>query len=66
MDKMCQQRQETGIKQVVPSRMLKRILSLLLKTAPLTGRAPHWLMNAPREKVSAPPLARNKFHLLCL
>ena len=30
------------------------MLSLLLKTAPLAGRVPHWLMNAPRENVSAP------------
>ena len=30
------------------------MLTLSLKTVPLAGRAPHRLMNAPHEKVSAP------------
>ena len=30
------------------------MLSLLLKTAPLSGQMPNQLMNAPRNQVSAP------------
>ena len=40
-------------KQVASNRKLKKMLSLLLKRAPLAGRAPHRLINAPCE-VSAP------------
>ena len=39
----------TNIKQVASNRRLKKMLSLLLKRAPLAGRAPHRLINAPRE-----------------
>ena len=67
-DKRCQERQETGIKQVAPNSRLRKMLSLLLKTPPLAERTPHRLMNVQKQILSllliTVPLACGALHRL--